>query len=411
MMSVPETDTDKRVGWPSTSGPQSRMGTRSELTVRRIHAHLLRSIVGAVDLPDQEGLRTLEISSVLVEVETSDGITGYGESFYRSLDECRFLAVNVAALGRHVIGKDPLDVQQRWHDMYVHAKRSGGYAALSALDEAFWDIKGKVAGRPVYDLLGGKTTPVRAYATFPLKRSVDELVNDARWLYDNHFSHMKIAVGHGVEEDRHRIRYIAERLPDGFNLAIDANTTYRFDDAFRLGQTASELELLWFEEPVEHLNIERNAELNNRLPIPIAGYQTYNTHYPALDLLRANALDIYQPSLDYVGGITAASRVGILVETFGKRLVPHTMGPVVNFTASLHVAVAQRASTLIEFPVLSRDLSDPGTFHAGRYMANVNEVGLRNDGTLSPPERPGLGVELDWNAVEEVQVDKISIGG
>jgi D-galactarolactone cycloisomerase len=216
-------------------------------------------------------------------------------------------------------------------------------------------------------------------------------------------------VGHGVDVDRRHIRYVAERLPEGFRLAIDANTTYSFEDAFRLGQTASELDLLWFEEPVEHLSIERNAELNNRLTVPIAGYQTYNTHYPALDLLRANALDIYQPSLDYAGGITAAHRIGVLVEAFGKRLVPHTMGPVVNFVASLHVAAAQRACTLIELPVLSRDLSNPGTFDAGRYMANVNEVALQKNGTIAPPNRPGLGVELDWDAVKDVEVERLTV--
>jgi L-alanine-DL-glutamate epimerase-like enolase superfamily enzyme len=378
--------------------------------ISRINAYLLKSIVGPVHLPDQVGLRNMEISSVLVEVETREGVKGYGESFYRSLEDCRFLAVNVRSLGRHLLGKNALDVQQRWHEMYVQAKRSGGYAAMSALDEALWDIKGKIAGRPVYELLGGKTTPVRPYATFPIDRSSEQLVEDARWLRSNGFLNMKIAVGHGVEQDRRHIRYVAERLPDDFRLAIDANTTYSFEDAFRLGRTASELELLWFEEPVEHLSIERNAELNNRLSVPIAGYQTYNTHYPVVDLLRANALDIYQPSLDYVGGITAAHRVGVLVEAFGKRLVPHTMGPVVNFAASLHVAASQRACTLIELPVLSRDLSDPGTFHAGRYMTNVGEIALQNDGTISPPDRPGLGVELDWDAIKDVEVERLTVG-
>ena len=385
------------------------MMTAPLLTIARIHAHILRSIVGAVNLPDQTGLRTLEISSVLVEVETSNGINGYGESFYRSLEDCRFLAANVRALGRHLLGKNPLDVQQRWHEMYVQAKRSGGYAALSALDEALWDIKGKVARRPVYDLLGGKTTPVQPYATFPIDRTSEQLVEDAQWLHSNGFLNMKIAVGHGVEVDRKHICYVAERLPKGFRLAIDANTTYSFEDAFRLGKTASELELLWFEEPLEHFSVERNAELNNRLSVPIAGYQTYNTHYPVVDLLRANALDIYQPSLDYVGGITAAHRVGVLVESFGKRLVPHTMGPIVNFVASLHVAAAQRACTLIELPVLSRELPDPGTFHAGRYMANVHEISLQKNGTLSPPDGPGLGVELDWDAVKDVEVEKLTV--
>src|SRR5262245_39745208 len=223
----------------------------ANLRIVRINVHLLRSVVGSVALPDQAGLRTMEISSVLVEIETSDGIKGVGESFYRSLDDCRFLAMNVRALGRHLIDKNPLDVQQRWHEMYVQAKRSGGYAALSALDEAMWDIKGKVAGRPVYDLLGGKTTAVRPYATFPIERTSEQLVEDARWLHSNGFLNMKIAVGHGVDIDRRHIRYVAERLPEGFRLAIDANTTYSFEDAFRLGQTASELDLLWFEEPVE----------------------------------------------------------------------------------------------------------------------------------------------------------------
>ena len=385
------------------------MTTFDELQVTGVTVRLLRSVVGSVDLPDQAGLRTLEISSVLVEVHTRAGIDGYGESFYRSLQDCRFLAENVRALSRHLVGKNPLDVQARWQEMYVQAKRSGGYAALSALDEALWDIKGKVAERPVYDLLGGKTTPVRAYATFPIERSAEELIEDAHWLQSNGFSHMKIAVGHGVEEDRRHIRTIAEGLPAGFNLAIDANTTYRFEEAFRLARTASELELLWFEEPVEHLSIDRNAELNNRLSVPIAGYQTYNTHYPALDLLRANALDIYQPSLDYVGGITAAHRVGVLVEAFGKSLVPHTMGPVVNFAASLHVAASQRACTLIEFPVLSRDLSEANVFQAGRYMANVQEIGLNQEGTLSPPDRPGLGVELDWDAVRDVEEERFTV--
>jgi len=110
-----------------------------------------------------------------------------------------------------------------------------------------------------------------------------------------------------------------------------------------VGQTAGECGVAWFEEPIEHTDIAGYAELNRRLTVPIAGYQTYNTHYPALKLLEANALEIHQPSLDYVGGVTAAQRVGVPVEAFGKRMVPRTLGPIVNFAASLHVAAAQRA--------------------------------------------------------------------
>ncbi len=235
-----------------------------------IAIHLLRSITRSVDMPDQAGMVAREIGAVLVEVRTDDGVTGYGESFFRSLEDNRFLAASVRSLGRRLLGKNPLDVQQRWHELYGHAKRSGAYGALSALDEAMC---------------------------------------------------------------------------------------------------------------------------------------------PALEHLKANALEIYQPSLDYVGGVTAAHRVGVLVETFGKRLVPHTLGPIVNFTASLHVAAAQRVCALTEFPVLSRSVANPGQVHAGTYVVNVAEISLQPDGTLRPPERPGIGIEIDWEALKAAEVDRMSVDG
>lgn len=379
------------------------------MKVKRVSAHLLRSIQKAALLPDQAGLRSLDVSAVLVEVETDEGVTGVGESFYRSLDDNRFLAGSVQAMGRHLIGKDPLEAGQRWQELYVQVKRSGAYGALSALDEALWDIKGKVAGLPIYQLLGGKTTPVHAYATYPVGQSVDEVADGARWLSDHGFATMKIPVGRGVARDQRLIEELVPRLPDGFGLAIDANTTYGFGDAMAVAKVAGDHGLAWFEEPIEHLDLQGMAELNRRSGVPIAGYQTYNTHYPAVELLKANALDVYQPSLDYVGGVTAATRVGALVEAFNKRLVPHTMGPIVNYTASLHVAAAQRACTLIEFPVLSRDIDDPGRVHTGTYVRNVEDISLREDGTVAPPDAPGIGVDLDWDMVRAVQESELAV--
>jgi len=379
------------------------------MRIESLTVHLLRSVTGSVDMPDQAGLVRREVGSVLVEARTDAGIIGYGESFFRSLEDNRFLAAAVRALGRHLLGKDPLDVQQRWHELYGHAKRTGAYGALSALDEALWDIKGKAAGRPLYDLLGGATTPVRAYATYPVGRTAEEIADGASWLAPHKFALMKIPIGHGVDADRRFIRDLTARLPSGFGLAIDANTTYSFAEALAVGQTAGECGVAWFEEPIQHTDVAGNAELSRRLTVPIAGYQTHNTHYPALEFLKANALEIYQPSLDFVGGVTAAHRVGVLVESFGKRLVPHTLGPMVNFAASLHVAVAQRACTLIEFPVLSRDIANPGQFHTGAYVANVSEISLRPDGTLRPPDRPGIGVEIDWDAVKAVEMERSQV--
>lgn len=365
----------------------------------------LSSAVDAASLPAQVGERELEISSTIVKVHTDEGIIGLGESFYRSEENNRFLERSIESLSRHIIGTDPRNVTERWHELYLHVKRAGAYGALSAFDEALWDIKGKDAGKPLYELLGGKVGDVHAYATFPADKTAEELIEYSHWLADKGFKVMKIGAGFGVEEDRHRIRTIMESIPDDFGLAIDANTSYGFNDALRVAKTASEYELEWFEEPIAHTDIKGQAELSQQVSVPISGYQTHTPHYPALDHLREGALDIYQPSLDFVGGVTGARRVATLVEAFNKDLVPHALGPAVNYAASLHLAAASRQCSLIEFAVLDDDLDDPGRYIAGPHIQNDDAIYVRDGGEIPPPEEPGLGVTLDPDIIEEYQVD------
>ncbi|MFB6158024.1 MAG: mandelate racemase/muconate lactonizing enzyme family protein [Haloferacaceae archaeon] len=375
------------------------------MRITDVETVLVDSAVDAASLPAQVGERDLDVSSVIVRLHTDAGLVGLGESFYRSVEDNRFLAESIESIGRHLVGEDPEAVTARWHELYLHVKRAGAYGALSALDEAMWDLKGKVAGEPVYELLGGRVGEVEAYATFPVEKTPGELVDSAAWLADKGFRAMKVGAGFGVAEDRERIRTVAPELPDGFGLAIDANTSYAFDDALRVAETAAEHDLAWFEEPVAHTDIEGQAELNRRTSVPISGYQTHTPHYPAVDHLRANALEIYQPSLDYAGGVTGADRVATLVEAFDKRLVPHALGPAVNYAASLHVAAAARACDLIEFAVLDEDVDDPGRYVAGPHVANADAIRVEDGGRIDPPEGPGLGVELDEDRLDAMRVD------
>ena len=375
------------------------------MEVTDIETAVLGSAVDAASLPAQVGARELEISSVVVKVHTDEGITGYGESFYRSEENNHFLARSVESMGRHVIGKDPRNVKAIWHELYLHVKRAGAYGALSAIDEALWDIKGKDAGKPVYQLLGGQTGQVNAYATFPADKTADELVEYADWLHDKGFKAMKIGAGFGVAEDRERIETITQNIPDDFGLAIDSNTSYNYTDAHKVAQIASENDVKWFEEPIAHTDIQGQAQLNKDVDVPISGYQTHTPHYPALDHLKAEALDIYQPSLDYVGGITGATRVASLVEAFNKEMVPHALGPAINYAASLHVAAASRQCELIEFAVLDDDIDDPGEYIAGPYVENRDAIYVEDGGRIDPPEKPGLGVNIDDDVFEEYRVD------
>lgn len=375
------------------------------MEITDVETIVLGSAVDAASLPAEVDDRSVEISSVLVKVRTDGGVTGLGESFYRSVEHNRFLASSIDAMADHIVGTDPRDITARWHQLYVHVKRSGAWGALSAIDEALWDILGKVAGEPVYRLLGGQSREVAAYATFPAEKTPEDLAESATWLAEKGFRAMKIGAGFGVEADRDRIRTITQALPDGFGLAIDANTSYSFADALAVAKTASERELRWFEEPIAHTDIEGQAELNRRVDVPIAGFQTHTPHYRAVDHLRANALEIFQPSLDYVGGITGARRVATLVEAFNKRLVPHALGPAVNYAASLHVAAASRACSLIEFAVLDETVDDPGEYVAGPYVANPEAIYVRDGGLIPPPTEPGLGVKLDDEVIETLRVD------
>jgi L-alanine-DL-glutamate epimerase-like enolase superfamily enzyme len=173
----------------------------------------------------------------------------------------------------------------------------------------------------------------------------------------------------------------------------------------KVGQVAGKYGLEWFEEPISHTNIQGQATLNRDLDVPISAYQNHLAHYPAVDHLEANAIEIYQPALDFVGGITAAHRVGTMIEPYDKKLVPHAFGPVINYSASLHVAAASPVCDLIEFGVYSDEVDDPGRYIASPYVANQDDVYVQDGGVIEPPEKPGLGMELDEDLIEEYRLN------
>ncbi|MFB6150670.1 MAG: mandelate racemase/muconate lactonizing enzyme family protein [Haloarculaceae archaeon] len=368
---------------------------------------VLESAVGTVSLPGGKADFDATVRPVLVRVHTDEGILGLGETYLDDPtgDKAAFVAKGVDALANHLVGEDPRQVRALWHEMYVHTKRSGSYRSLSAIDEALWDIKGKAAGVPVYELLGGAVGEVKAYATFPHRKPADELVEAGEWLAEKGFETMKIVVGADVETDRERIRQVAEGIPDELGLAMDANTTFDVPDALALARTASEYELEWFEEPIAHTDVAGMADLNRRASVPISAYQNNTTQYPATEMLERNALEIYQPAFDYCGGITPSLAVATLCEAYDKRFVPHAFGPVVNYAASLHVAAAAPACSLIEFAIYAEDVDDPGRYVASPYVENQADVYVQDGGLIEPPEAPGLGLEVDEDALAEYRTD------
>lgn len=375
------------------------------MEITGIDTYVLENETGTQNIPTGSEAVSVDIRSVLVVVRTDEGVRGVGESFHHSasVENSLALARSVEGLGQRLVGNEPGPVRHHWHDLYSRVKRTNAYEALSVLDQALWDLKGKQAGRPVYQLLGGEVGDLRTYATFPHEKDVDELIEVAARLDDYGFDTMKIVAGHGVQRDRERIEAVATNLPDGFGLAIDANTSYDFTEALAVAETAAEHDLAWFEEPIAHTDVEGVANLRNRVSVPISGYQTHATHYPVREHLEAGAYDIYQPSVYHGGGITSAFNVATVVETFNKQLIPHAVGPAVSYAASVHLAAAAPACSMIEFAVWDEDINDLGQFIASPYVADQEKLSV-TDGAVSPPAEPGIGVTVDWDAVEAGRV-------
>lgn len=375
------------------------------MEITNVEAINLDPDLGDIDMRLGASDQQISVRPVLVKIHTNEGITGIGETLAYNGPEASVIVAGIESLEDRIVGEDPRAVKKRWQELYTVTKRSLSFKPLSAIDEAVWDIKGKDAEKPLYQLLGGRIGSLSAYATFPYRKSTDALIESGQWLAEKGFDSMKITVGRDAVADRKRIRSVADSLSDGFGLSIDANTSYEFSEAIKVAETGSEVGLEWFEEPIPHTNIGAQAELNHRTSVPIAAYQSHMPHYPAVQHLEQNALEIYQPSLYICGGVTGANRVATLTEAYNKQIVPHAFGPLVNYAASVHVSLASPVCNLIEFAIYDETIDDPGRYVSSPYVQNQDAVYVADDGTIEPPEEPGLGIELDTDAVEEFRVN------
>lgn len=221
---------------------------------------------------------------LLVEVVCDNGLIGWGEC----LGPARPNRAVIEAYASWLVGMDPLETEKIWAVLY-NALRDQGQrgltiTALSGIDVALWDIKGKHFGVPVSTLLGGRfRESVRAYATGAFKRDgVDRVADNAQEAALHRasgFHAMKIKIGFGFEQDMSVIRAVREAMGPDMRLMIDGNHGYDAVEAIRIGRAAAEYDIDWFEEPVtpEHLTAYR--ELREKQPIPIAGGETWHSRW------------------------------------------------------------------------------------------------------------------------------------
>ena len=341
---------------------------------------------------------------ILVEVICDDGTVGWGEC----LGPARPNAAIVEAYKPWLIGQDPLETEKIWATCYNALRDQGqrglAVTALSGIDIALWDIKGKHFGVPISTLLGGRfRDSLRAYATGSFKRDGVDRVQDTAAEMAGHaaagFHAGKIKIGFGVAEDLEVIRAVREAIGPDMRLMIDANHGYDPIEAIRLGRAAAEYDIDWFEEPVTPEHLAAYREVRAAQPIPVAGGETWHTRWGFAEPLETRCIDIAQPDLCGVGGFTEAKRVADLASLHNIRVVPHVWGTAVHLAAALQFMAAMVPSPVrvnpIE-PIMEFDRTE-NPFRQAIIRTPIEHV----NGVVAVPDGPGLGIEINRQALTE----------
>jgi len=338
----------------------------------------------------------------LVEITCDDGTVGWGECLGPALPN----AAVVAAYAKWLIGRDPLETEKLWLELY-NALRDQGQrgltvTALSGIDIALWDIKGKRFGVPVSTLLGGRFRDrVRAYATGSFRKDgVDRVLDIAEEVAGyarEGFHAVKIKIGFDVEEDLRVIAVVREAIGPDRRLMIDANHGYDVLEAVTLGQRAYAFGIDWFEEPVLPEVLSAYRAVREGQPIPVAGGETWQGRHAMREPFETRAVDIIQPDICGTGGFTEMRRIADMAAQAGVRLVPHVWGTAVQIAASLQFMAAQLPDpprrNPIE-PILEFDRT-PNPFRQAILTRPLEHI----DGIVTIPDAPGLGIEIDRAAL------------
>lgn len=346
--------------------------------------------------------------AVLVEVTTDSGLTGWGEAF--GPGHMSFAALSM--IKPMLLGADPLQTETLWHAIYgkyrEHGQKGPLVDALSAIDIALWDIKGKFFKQPIHRLLGGPVrTEVPVYATglFRMQDGNPEeyLAEEAAGYVAQGFGAVKLKVGFGIEEDMRGIKAVRAAIGKDVMLMVDANEAYDTVSAIRLARLMEPYDIAWFEEPVPPEDLDGYVKLRSTTSIPIAGGEAEFTRYGFREILTRRAVDIIQPDICAAGGFSESKKIADMAYAFGVRCNPHTWGTAVAIAASLHFLAVLPDSPQALYPVPPM-LELDHTEHAIRD-ALVTDVLRPKGGRIKIPEGHGLGIEINRDIVRRFQVE------
>lgn len=317
---------------------------------------------------------------LFVQIETDEGITGLGEcSGWPKVVQTAIMDYRTI-----LIGEDPRDIDRLWHRMFVGSMGHGmlgtvGGGALTGIEMALWDIKGKALGQPIWNLLGGRfRDKIQVYGHAKTPDSARELVKRG---------YKALKVGFTGAVDVEKVAAIRETVGPNVDVMVDAHgpSWMTTKDAILVGRALEPLDLLFYEDPVAPENIDALERIRDAVDVPLAAGERVSNIWGIRPYVERELVDVIQPDTGRAGGITQMRKMAAMAEAHYITMAPHSgsLGPVAEF-AALHVMATIPNALMLERVEIDWE---------GRYKV-VSPVLNSVDGHLPVPEAPGLGVEI-----------------
>lgn len=334
--------------------------------------------------------------SSLILVHTDTGAVGVGSAYSHPGLVALIVKQQLEPLLR---GRDPREVEFLWDRMYAvtrwYGRKGAAMSAIGGLDVAFWDLRGKALGKPVWALLGGTKTSCPAYASALLwKSDVKLLADESLGHLAKGFRRMKMRLGRSEEYDTEAVRAVRRAIGNDNDLMADASMKYHVVLAQRVGKFLAEQKAFWFEEPFQPEDIDSYAALRGTVGVRVAAGENEFGVQGFLELMRANAVDIVQPDASRCGGISEVWKTAKLAVDAGLSFAPHTWSDAVAVIANAHVVAAMPNGLTVEMDQTGNPMIDDLLVEPLRVK----------DGLLTLSNRPGLGIELNSSVVERMRM-------
>lgn len=362
-------------------------------------------------LPERKAVADGTQDDLLIRIETDEGITGYGEvdtspEVGKAAIDAEMSHGTCYGLRQILTGKDPFDIEQIWELMYrktnYYGRQGVAMHAMSGVDMALWDILGKATGKPVHKLLGGSyCTNVRAYASTLMPESATEVTDVVRRYVEQGFTAVKLGygpLGKHVGRDVDLAAAAKEAAGRDVEIMIDIGHGYTLKMALQAAREFEDLGIYWMEEPLPPEDIEGYRRLCASTSLQIAAGEQDAGRWVFRRLIWEACLDIIQPDISRVGGLTEAKRIAYMAHEANRLLVPHAFRTGVLVAACLHLIAAIPNSVLLEFSVTESALRR-------ELLAEPFEV---QQGHVAVPTKPGLGIEINPEIVRRYSLRDIN---